>query len=51
MLRDCPELPQVVVFIADDSGLLGPGTPDLVTELCQSQDAAEMLRKVIEKKA
>ena len=25
---------QVVVFIADDLGFLGPGSPDLMTELC-----------------
>ena len=31
---------QVVVFIADDLGFLGPGSPDLMTELCPLQDAA-----------
>ena len=31
---------QVVVFVADDLGFLGPGIPDLVTELCPSQDTA-----------
>ena len=31
---------QVVVFIADDLGFLGPGIPDLVTELCPPQDTA-----------
>ena len=31
---------QVVVFIADDLGFLGPGSPDLMTELCPPQDAA-----------
>ena len=31
---------QVVVFIADDLGFLGPGSPDLVTELCPPQDTA-----------
>ena len=42
---------QVVVFVADDLGFLGPGIPDLVTELCPPQDTAQMLRKAIEKKA
>ena len=41
----------MVVFVADDLGFLGPGIPDLVTELCPLQDTAEMLRKVMEKKA
>ena len=40
----------MVVFIADDLGRLGPGIPDLVTELCPSQDTAQVLRKVIEKR-
>ena len=31
---------QVVVFIADDLGFLGPGSPDLMTELCPPQDTA-----------
>ena len=31
---------QVVVFIADDLGFLGPGSPDLMTELCPPQDNA-----------
>ena len=31
---------QVVVFVADDLGFLGPGNPDLVTELCPPQDTA-----------
>ena len=42
---------QVVVFAADDLGFLGPGSPDLVTELCPPQGTAWMLREVIEKKA
>ena len=28
------------VFIADDLGFLGPGSPDLMTELCPPQDTA-----------
>ena len=28
------------VFVADDLGRLGPGIPDLVTELCPPQDTA-----------
>ena len=36
LLEQC----QVVVFIADDLGFLGPGSPDLMTELCPPQDAA-----------
>ena len=36
----CVEQCQVVVFVADDLGFLGPGIPDLVTELCPSQDTA-----------
>ena len=41
---DTPEAPicfeqcQVVVFIVDDLGFLGPGSPDLMTELCPPQD-------------
>ena len=35
-----PEQCQVVVFVADDLGLLGPGIPDIVTELCPPQDTA-----------
>ena len=31
---------QMVVSIADDLGFLGPGVPDLVTELCPPQDTA-----------
>ena len=31
---------QMVVFVADDLGFLGPGIPDLVTELCPLQDTA-----------
>ena len=31
---------QVVVFIADDLEFLGPGSPDLMTELCPPQDTA-----------
>ena len=31
---------QVVVFIADVLGFLGPGSPDLMTELCPPQDTA-----------
>ena len=34
LLEQC----QVVVFVADDLGFLGPGIPDLVTELCPPQD-------------
>ena len=30
----------MVVFIADDLGFLGPGSPDLMTELCPLQDTA-----------
>ena len=41
----------MVVFIADDLGFLGPGIPDLVTELYPPQDTAWMLRNVMEKKA
>ena len=41
----------MVVFVADDLGFLGPGIPDLLTELCPPQDTAKMLRKVIKKKA
>ena len=39
------------VLVADDLGFLGPGIPDLVTELCPPQDSAQKLRKVIDKKA
>ena len=31
---------QVVVFIVDDLGFWGPGSPDLMTELCPPQDTA-----------
>ena len=31
---------QIVVFVTDDFGVLGPVIPDLVTELCQPQDTA-----------
>ena len=31
---------QVVVLIADGLGLLGPGGPDLMTELCPPQNTA-----------
>ena len=31
---------QVVVFIVDDLGFLGPGSRDLMTELCPPQDNA-----------
>ena len=31
---------QVVVFVADDLGFLGPGIPDLVTDLCPPRDTA-----------
>ena len=31
---------QVVVFIADDLGFWGPGSPDLMTKLCPPQDTA-----------
>ena len=31
---------QVVVFVADDLGFLGPGIPDLMTKLCPLQDTA-----------
>ena len=31
---------QVVVFVADDLGFLGPGIPDLMTELCPPRDTA-----------
>ena len=31
---------QMEVFVADDLGLLGPGSPDLMTELCPLQDTA-----------
>ena len=31
---------QMVNFVADALGFLGPGTPDLVTELCPPQDTA-----------
>ena len=41
---------QVVVFIADDLGFLGPGSPDLMTELCLPQDTAYMHTKMIEKR-
>ena len=43
----CPlavEQCQVVVFIADDLGFLGPGSPDLMTELCPPQ---ELLRRAL----
>ena len=33
-------LREVVVFIADDLGFLGPRSPDLMTELCPPQDTA-----------
>ena len=39
-----------MVFVADDLGFLGPGIPDLVTELCPPRDTAKMLRKVIEQR-
>ena len=31
---------QMVVFVADDLGFLGPRIPDLVTELCPPQNTA-----------
>ena len=31
---------EVVVFVADDLGFLGPGIPDLMTELCPPRDTA-----------
>ena len=31
---------KTVVFIVDDLGFFGPGIPDLVTELCPSQNTA-----------
>ena len=31
---------QMVVFVADDLGFLGPGIPDLLTELCPPQNTA-----------
>ena len=33
-IREC----QVVVFVADDLGFLGPWIPDLVTEFCPPQN-------------
>ena len=34
LIEEC----QVAVFVADDLGFLGPGIPDLVTELRPTQD-------------
>ena len=39
-----------MVFIADDLGFFGPGSPDLMTELCPPQDTAQMHTKTIEKR-
>ena len=39
MIEQC----HVVVFIVDDLGFRGPGTPDSLTELCQPQNTANML--------
>ena len=33
----------MVVFVADDLGFLGPGIPDLLTELCLPRDTTQML--------
>ena len=35
----------MVVFVADDLGLLGPGIPDLVTELCPPKTLLRSLEK------
>ena len=35
----------MVVFVADELGFLGPGIPELVTELCPPQDTAYVLRE------
>ena len=45
-----PNNAKVVLVVADDSGFLGPGIPDLVTEVCPHQDTAQMLREVIQKR-
>ena len=36
----------MVVFVADDLGVLGPGIPDLVTELCRPQDTYIQIRNL-----
>ena len=42
---------KMVVFVADDFWVLGPRIPDLAIEICPPQETAQMLTKVIEKKA
>ena len=45
LLEQC----QVVVFVADDLGLLRPETSDLLAELCPSQGTAQMLTQAMYK--